>query len=539
MLGIYCRISQQKSDGKDRSINDQKLLGLELAEQLNLNTEIFIEEGISGTLPVHKRPELERLLQKIEDGIITHMFIYMQDRLERNTEVRFYIKRILKDANAHLFTESGEVDLFDEDADLLGDIQSLFNAKSVRDTKKRVKSVLKRNAEEGRPHGVTPYGYKVENGKYILDEFEAEIVKIIYNYSLNGISTSKIANTLNNENIKTKQGKIWLASSIYYLLKNPRYKGERPCKSVENGHVPIELIVDSLLWEKVQLSLKANKRYSGAPQTHNYLLKNILKCNCCGLNYHGVVSKKNNHYSCISNTKTHLKDTCNNSGINITKLDRLIWERFFIDKKIIQLVKNHIKEDKIDNNLEFLNSKLTKLELQLNENNKEFKNIRTLAVQGLYSTDELKPEISKNKKIKIQIEIEISNIKEEIFALEKSIIKPNDITKELNNIKAEIPFNKKKEIVHKYIKEIRINNEFKQLRVHEIEIYFNIPNLKSEVYLVPYKMHYAVEIFDEILIPISDKFKKVSKKELKQIGIATSRAIKATLKKDNSNSQTK
>jgi len=531
MLGIYCRISQQKLDGKDRSINDQKLLGLELSKKLNLDSEIFIEEGVSGTLPVNKRPELEKLLSKIEDGLITHMFIYMQDRLERNTEVRFYIKRILKDANARFFTESGEVDLYDDDADLLGDIQSLFNAKSVRDTKKRVKSVLKRNAEEGRIHGTTPYGYQVKNDKYIINDFEAEIVRIIYNYSLNGISTAKIANALNEENIKTKKNNIWLASSVFYLLKNTRYKGERPCKSVEDGYVSIEPIVDSITWEKVQLSLKANKRYSGAPQTHNYLLKNILKCNCCGLNYHGIVSKKNNHYACISNTKQHLKDKCDNAGINITKLDNLIWDRFFIDKKLIRLVESHFKSKKIDNKLESLDRKLHLLEQQLQDNNEEFKNIRTLAVQGLYTPKELKPEITKNKKLKTKIEIAIHNVREEIFAFEKSNFNANDITKELNNIHSKIPFNDKKEIVHKYIKEIRINNEFKSIRTHEIEIYFNIPNLEPEVYLAPYKMHYAVEVFAEILIPISNKFKQKSKKEIKKLSVEVSQSIKSLFKK--------
>ena len=151
-------------------------------------------------------------------------------------------------------------------------------------------------------------------------------------FSINGVSTSRIAKLLNEKNIKTKYNKTWLASTIYYLLKNPRYKGERPYKTVEGGFVPIEPIVDSLDWEKVQLSLTANKVYSGAPQTHNYLLKGILRCNCCGMRYHGVVSKKNNYYACISRTKKHLKDKCDNIGINITKLDSLIWDRLFMDK---------------------------------------------------------------------------------------------------------------------------------------------------------------------------------------------------------------
>ena len=36
MLGIYCRISKEKDKGKDRSINDQKLLGIELSKYLKI-----------------------------------------------------------------------------------------------------------------------------------------------------------------------------------------------------------------------------------------------------------------------------------------------------------------------------------------------------------------------------------------------------------------------------------------------------------------------------------------------------------------------
>jgi site-specific DNA recombinase len=33
MIAIYCRISREKEAGKDRSINDQRLSGIELAKK--------------------------------------------------------------------------------------------------------------------------------------------------------------------------------------------------------------------------------------------------------------------------------------------------------------------------------------------------------------------------------------------------------------------------------------------------------------------------------------------------------------------------
>lgn len=64
MLGILCRISKEKEEGKDRSIKEQKELGKKLAKELNIPFEFYIEEGVSGTLPIAKRPILDKLLVK-------------------------------------------------------------------------------------------------------------------------------------------------------------------------------------------------------------------------------------------------------------------------------------------------------------------------------------------------------------------------------------------------------------------------------------------------------------------------------------------
>ena len=82
MLAIYCRISKEKEEGKDRSINDQKQLGIDLANDLNIPYKVFIDEGISGTLPIEKRPEFSLLLDEIENHKFTHLYAYDQSRLE-------------------------------------------------------------------------------------------------------------------------------------------------------------------------------------------------------------------------------------------------------------------------------------------------------------------------------------------------------------------------------------------------------------------------------------------------------------------------
>lgn len=52
MLAIYCRISKHKEKGKDVSIAVQKKQGIEFAQSLGLEYQIFVDEGISGMMKI-------------------------------------------------------------------------------------------------------------------------------------------------------------------------------------------------------------------------------------------------------------------------------------------------------------------------------------------------------------------------------------------------------------------------------------------------------------------------------------------------------
>ena len=209
MLGIYCRISQLKEEGKDRSILDQKKLGINLAKKLRLKYKVYIDEGISGTNDIKDRPSFSKMLNDIEEGKLTHIYAFDQSRLERSPEVRLILQKLLKENYIKLFTETGEVDLNNDEIEMLGDIMSSFNAYFVRLTKKKVKSVLKRNVSEGKTHGILPYGFKKDdNGFMVINENEAEIVREIYSLSLSGNGTNKIAEILNIKEIPTRYNLI-------------------------------------------------------------------------------------------------------------------------------------------------------------------------------------------------------------------------------------------------------------------------------------------------------------------------------------------
>src|SRR5690606_7045398 len=104
MLGIYCRISREKEEGKNVSIPDQKKKGIAKAKELGENYKIYVDEGISGTLSVTDRPQFAQLVDDIKKDKITHVFAVDQSRIERSPETRMMVNRLLKDKGIRMFT---------------------------------------------------------------------------------------------------------------------------------------------------------------------------------------------------------------------------------------------------------------------------------------------------------------------------------------------------------------------------------------------------------------------------------------------------
>ena len=72
----------------------------------------------------------------------------------------------------------------------------------------------------------TPYGYRIENGEYVIVEDEAEVVKQIFKNYLSGVAKKAIADMLNSMNVPNREGTPWQRSTVEYILGNERYTGK-------------------------------------------------------------------------------------------------------------------------------------------------------------------------------------------------------------------------------------------------------------------------------------------------------------------------
>lgn len=526
MLGIYARISREKEENKDRSINDQVKLGKEYAKEHKLKYEIYIDEGFSGTLDIQERPSLDKLVLDIFDKKITSVFSYDQSRLERNNIVWTKLYSIFTEKKIKLhFHTSGDFDFTSDNNYLLSNITSIINNYYTRVTSNKIKSVLKRNALEGRSHAITTYGYsKDENGFLIVDDEEAKNVKKIFEMSLSGVGVESIANKFNDELIETTYNKIgegtyqvknkftgkvkkldkrstkWRGNTILSMIKNPIYKGYLVWND-NLYHHPHLALFDEDYWEKVNENLLKNRNNSGKKVNHKYLLRGIIRCGKCGRNMAGRsrVSKKDHYYQCTS--KRYKGESCGNRSINIDKIEGIIWGRFFKKGKLLELIKNGFKNEDVKS--KELANLIVQNEKKFDEFLRQKNNLISLAAKGLFSDDEILSEKNKIENSIKEVEILLTDYRKQLSNLKNSEKLINQYKKDFNKYSDSLTFLQKKDIVNQYINDIEIYSFENTANKYSIVLKFKI-DIEDEHYIYFKNKDVLISINNNSLI--SSKF---------------------------------
>jgi DNA invertase Pin-like site-specific DNA recombinase len=495
MLAIITRISRDRID--QVSIETQLQQGVKLAKKLGLQYKQYEEKQVSGSADIEDRKKLIELIIDIESGLITSIYCYDQSRLERSLETRIHFYKTLKKYNIDVYYETGIVGK-DALSNLMGNLLSSFNQFTNELTSEKIKLALDYNVTNGKVHALPPYAYyKDENKKYAINEEQAEVIKEIYSLSLSGVGTNKIAEILNQRGIPTKYNLIgkgtlkttnkkhklkrlvtknkadikWSGNSVRGILYNKFYAGIRVFKGVE---YEVPKIIDIDYWQLVNDNLKNNRNNSGKSVEHKYLLKGVLTCSVCNRNYYGRsrLNLKDNAYVCSS--KRHKDLICDNRGINITMLDKLVW--YYIENNEINYVIDYIQDNSTDNIINEKELLKTQLNNELKEVKKQYNNLISLVETGVVSAIDIKDRLNKNKDTENDIKIKIDNLSNEILILKSSVYDTIEIP-------TEVDFNSKKEIVNQLINNIEIlfKDDFYYVRIYPV---FN--NIKFDLVYLEY-----------------------------------------------------
>ena len=71
-----------------------------------------------------------------------------------------------------------------------------------------------------------PYGYTVKDGEFFINEEEAKWVRYIFEQTLAGKSSNRIAKDLDEKNVPPRKGDHWSPSTVQGILRNEKYVGD-------------------------------------------------------------------------------------------------------------------------------------------------------------------------------------------------------------------------------------------------------------------------------------------------------------------------
>jgi|GEM_PF-2005196 len=342
ILGIYSRVSTEEQAEKGISLDNQVHRGKQLATKNSWEYKLYQDAGLSGTLPVNKRPGLKSMMDDIAGGKIGAVWVYAEDRLSRAGIIETTtIKTIFKENKIRYFENETELDLHDINVGLLSNIKTLLAEFESAKTGARISADLKANIEKGKVSGgpLITFGYRKDASKMlIIDEDERPIVEYIFRLALEGKGTKVIANILNNEGVLTKRGRVdtgkammvkgekkesfsWRDSVVYRMLTNPIYMGQRLYKE---KHYPCPAIVGESTFALVKEKLSTRNKFKDTTNKYDYMLKGLIQCGTCRGRFYGHKRADNKDNTYICNSQRYSGEFCGNKGINIDYLNNLV-----------------------------------------------------------------------------------------------------------------------------------------------------------------------------------------------------------------------
>ncbi len=299
ITALYPRLSRDDElQGESNSISNQKQILETYARQNGFtNLRYYTDDGFSGV--DFQRPGFQEMLADIEAGKVGTVIVKDMSRLGRNyLQVGFYTEMLFPQKGVRFIAINDNVDSHRETGE--GDftaLRNLFNEWMVRDTSRKIRAVKQAKGMSGKPITSRPvYGYLMgEDGRFVIDEETAPVVRQIYSLCLAGNGPTKIARMLAEQQIPTpgtldymRTGNTsryypdypckWSTNTVAHILENREYTGclvnfkttmqsykvhkiiynpEEKQAIFEGAHEPI---IDKATWERVQQLRKQRKR---------------------------------------------------------------------------------------------------------------------------------------------------------------------------------------------------------------------------------------------------------------------------------------
>ena len=199
----------------------------------------YIDEGITGT-QAKKRPAFMQMIEDAKQGDFDLIVTREVCRFARNTVDTLVMTRELKNYGVEVYFVEDNIWTMDGDGELRLTIMATLAQEESRKISERVRAGQKISRDNGVLYGSgNIIGYDRVNGTYVINEDQAETVRMIFDLYLEGLGETKICKELCRRQRKDGHGNVsWSVSKISRILRNATYMGYK-CylKSYSNNYL--------------------------------------------------------------------------------------------------------------------------------------------------------------------------------------------------------------------------------------------------------------------------------------------------------------
>lgn len=268
----------------------------------------YVDEGKSGTR-TDGRKEYKRLYTDMLEGKFDVIVIKSQDRLMRNTlDWYLFLDRLVNyDLKLYMYLENT---FYKTEDKFITGIKAQMAEEYSRDLSKKLNNSNQRRIEKAkRGEEISAmgnsqmYGYRIVNGKWVVEPEEAVVVKKMYELYLELHSVRKVRDVLNELGYRNKAGKLFTEEIVGRVIKNEKHKGwailnryhrnfdkhkiiENPEEEwviVKDDHEPI---VSEEIWDAVNSEIQSHRNEGNNKGRGKRMgtepLSGKMFCGCCG-----------------------------------------------------------------------------------------------------------------------------------------------------------------------------------------------------------------------------------------------------------------
>lgn len=487
---VYARFSSDNQ--RDESIDAQLRAIRDYAKK---NDVIIVSEYIdrAKSAMTDNRPEFLQMIQDSKEDQFDVVLVHKLDRFARNRQDSIGYRMELKRHGISLVSILEYLDESPESIILESVLEAMAEYYS-KNLSREVRKGMNENAIKGlHTGGLPPLGYDVdpETKKLVINEKEADAVRLIFKMFNEGNGYMSIVNELNRQGYKTKTGIAFGKNSLHNIVRNEKYIGvyifnklvSKDMDGKRNGNaykpddeiIRIEDAVSPIIskeeFEMAKRKIDSRKGTRASNRAKEiYLLSGKIACGECRSAYAGnkkMTGRNKKLHVTYRCTGRQMKHTCSNKEIRREYIEAFVLDmlaQYVFNDKIIPKIASEYRKYQINKNSDIVKTR-DKLSKRLSELKKEINNLVGLVTRT--GSTALAEKLTEIEKEKIEVECRFNQVGDECDVKEVGVEQLKESFQKARTLLESGQLSTTKKLIELYIDRVLIFES-------HVEVFFNV-----------------------------------------------------------------